>query len=304
MKVSIHPGNIFAKYGIDEGFAMLARNGIEGIQFGMGAEFMPASSVRNHLPAIMDEPLDVILEACRPYKEAAARYGVAFSQVHAPFPMYKFGDGAVRERMLPILRKSIAVCAYFESPHLIIHPAFPGVNRDRFDPEDEWQLNKEIYTALIPDLKEYKVMTLLENLFNRDVEGTRYAGACSDFTEGAQWIDRLNEIASEELFGLCFDSGHCNLARQNIYRAIKVTGKRLKALHLQDNSGHLDDHRGPYTGTVDWEGIIRGLREIGYAGDLNYEAANAFAAYPDELQEDCLHLLARCGQYMRKRIQA
>jgi sugar phosphate isomerase/epimerase len=242
------------------------------------------------------------MEMVRPYKEAAKKHGVAFSQVHAPFPMWAQDNEALNQRMKDIMLKSITVTAYLECPHCIIHPAYTFLNKDRYSPEDEWAVNRELYSAMIPTLKQYKVMALLENMFSRDAEGIRFASACNDYYEAGQWIDRLNEIAGEECFGFCFDTGHCNLARQNIYRAVKLLGSRLKALHMQDNSGHLDDHRAPFTGTVDWEGFLRGLKEIGYQGDLNFEAGSAITQYPAEMTEDCIRMLALTGQYFRKRL--
>ncbi len=303
MRISVHTAQVFERAGsLDEGFAMLRRAGIEGIQFGMGGYFMPAASVRGHKPSVLDEPLDHVLELVRPYKEAADRQGVVFSQVHAPFPMWAPQDDELVARMQDIMKKSIAVTAYVGAPHCIIHPGVSPVNRERLNAQDEWTVNRDLYTALIPTLKQYNVMALLENLFSRDIDGVRFAAACSDFTEAASWVDKLNEIAGSEFFGFCLDTGHCNLARQNLYRAICLMGPRIKALHIQDNSGHLDDHRAPFTGSVDWEGFVRGLREIGYRGDLNFEAGNAVAHFPAEMTEACLHMLALTGEYFKKRI--
>lgn len=301
--ISIHPSCTFERAGgIDAGFAMLHRAGIEGIQFGLSSTLMPAADIRAHRPSVMDGPLEAIIEAVRPYKEAAQKHGVAISQVHAPYPTWELGDEELNARMPAVMRKSIAVTAYMQSPHCIIHPAFPHQNRDRLSAEEEWEVNRGFYTALIPDLREHHVMALLENMFSRDVEGTRFAAACNDYPEAARWIDDLNDIAGEELFGFCFDTGHCQLARQNIPRAVRILGKRIKALHMQDNSGHLDDHRAPYTGTIDWEAFLASLKAVGYTGDLNFEAMNAIAAYPAALTEDCLRMLAQTGRYFRRRL--
>ena len=224
------------------------------------------------------------------------------SQVHAPFPVWVEYSEDINRRMIDITRKAIAVTEYMGSHQCIIHPAAPQENNKRLSDEEEWEINKAIYTALIPDLKQHHVMGLLENMFSRGDEGTRFASVCSDFYEAARWIDELNEIAGEELFGFCFDTGHCHLARENVYRAVKLMGPRIKALHMHDNAGHLDQHVAPYTGTLDWEGFLRGMKEIGYRGDLNFEAPNAIDKYPPEMAEECLRLLAAVGRYFEKRI--
>ena len=302
-RISIHPGDVLERAGgIDEGFALLARCGIEGVQFGMSYFFMKPDVVRANAPSVMDEPLEVILEALRPYKEAAKRHGVAISQVHAPFPTWMLGNDTLNRRMPAVLLKSIAATEYMESPHIIIHPAFCARNQDRWMPEQEWELNRNIYTALIPALREHHVMCLLENMFNRDVEGTRYAAACTDFHEAAEWVDQLNDIAGEELFGFCLDTGLCQLARQNLHRAVHIMGHRIKALHMQENNGHLDDHRAPFTGTTNWELFLDALKEIHYRGDLNFEATNGINLYPKALTEAAVTMQAQIGRYFRKRL--
>lgn len=302
MIISMHPAFLFERYGIDKGFEMLKACGIDGIQFGMGAYVMPQKLIKENLPSVMDGPVEEILEYVRPYKEAADKHGVAISQVHAPFPMWMPDNDAMVERMKSVIKKSLAVTAYMESAHCVVHPAFVKDNMHALSADAEWAINKALYAALIPDLKQYGVQCLLENMFAQGAEGTRFAAACSDFPEAARWIDELNDMAGEERFGFCFDTGHCHLARQNLYRAILVMGARIKALHLQDNSGHLDQHVAPYMGNADFEGVLRGLREIGYRGDLNFETGNVLGHFPPEVTEECLRLTSAIGRYFARRI--
>lgn len=303
MRISIHPANLFSNFGIDGGFKMLHENGIEGIQFGMGAEVMPAKAVREHLPNVMDGPMEKILEVLRPYKEAAQKYGVAISQVHAPFPSWVHEREDINARMMEILPKAIAATEYMESKYVVVHPPFPAQTTVNKTVEEEWEMCKQLYVPLIPYLKKHKVMCLLENMFSRGVEGVRYAAVCSDFQEAARWIDQLNELAGEECFGFCFDVGHCYLARQNVYRAVHIMGHRLHALHMQDNAGHLDQHIAPYTGEVDWAGFLQALREVNYQDDLNFEAGKAISKYPREMADVCVLMLARTGQYFREQLK-
>ena len=305
LRISVHPGDTLARAGgIDAGFALLRRAGVEGIQFGLRQYLMPAETMKNGSHTVLDEPLEAVLEAVRPYKEAAQKYGIAISQVHAPFPIWRAEDDAYNARMGEILRKSVALTAYMECPHVIIHPAGAAVNSERLSAEAEWELNRQLLGALIPTLREYGVTALLENLFARGIDGVLYAGVCADFREACRWIDALNAQAGAECFGFCLDTGHCHLAHQNLNRAVRVLGPRLKALHLQDNFGHLDDHRAPYMGNIDWPSFLDSLRAIGYRGDLNFEAIYAINRYPAELTEDCLRLLAQTGQYFRQQILA
>ena len=302
MIISIHDAHMLKRYSLDESFAHLRAAGIEGVQYGMGYYLMPAEAVRGCEPAKMDASIDEILEFVRPYKEAADRNGVKISQVHAPFPMWLEGNDDVAERMFEVLKKSIVLTKYMQSEHMIVHPASPTRHGGFVTAEEEWELNHMLYVRLIPTLKENGVMALLENMFTRGVEGLRFAGACSDFNEAARWVDALNAEAGEELFGFCFDTGHCFEARQNLYRSIKIMGKRIKALHLNDNYGHMDDHRLPYCGSIQWEEVVRALKEVGYRGDLNFETGPLLGKFPPELTDECLRLTGAVGAYFKKRI--
>lgn len=302
-RISIHPADTFARAGgVEEGFALLEKAGIEGIQFSLSSLFMTYRNIINGDPSPMDEPLDELLERMRPYRDAARRHHVAISQVHAPYPCWVMGEEATNRRMVEAVRKSIAITAFMDCSHCVIHPAFSNENRKRCPPEEEWQLNREFYGGMIPLLKQYKVMALLENMFCRDFEGGRVAAACGDPYEAAMWVDRLNEMAGEECFGFCLDTGHMNLSRQNLERALYILGNRVKALHMHDNGGHLDDHIAPFNGTVDWELFLDTLKAVGYQGDLNFEAHHAVSNYPVPLTEAALRLLAEIGRYFRKRM--
>lgn len=303
MRISIHPANLFDNFGVDGAFQLMHENGIEAIQFGMGKEVMSRKAVFDNLPSPMDGELEDIFELLRPYKEAAKKWNVAISQVHAPFPSWVVGREDINTRMVEVLKKSVAVTEYMESKYMIVHPPYPFVSTECLTVEEEWEIAKSVYVPLIPYLKKHKVMCLLENMFNRGVEGVRYAAACSDFQEAAKWVDELNAIAGEECFGFCFDVGHCYLARQNVYRAVNILGHRLHALHMQDNDGHLDMHVAPYGGYIDWAAFLKALRNVGYKDDLNFEAGSAISKYPKELQDMCVRMLARTGEYFREQLK-
>lgn len=299
-QISIHPGDLFDRIGIDAGFEALAKAGIEAIQFGLGRHFLSPTQIKENLPALMDSDLDTVLEAVRPYKEAAKKYGVAISQVHAPFPIWIKDNDFANSRMPDALKKSIAITAYLDCPHCVIHPAWASPNAARTMPDEEWELNRKLYSDLIPTLKQYDVIALLENMFTRGEGGVVYGAACADYFEASRYVDDLNAIAGETRFGFCLDTGHCLLVRQNLTRAVNILGHRLLALHMQDISGYGDDHRAPFTGITNWVAFLDELKAIGYQGDLNFEAHNAVIPYPTEMLTEALAILGATGRYFKK----
>ena len=273
MRVSVQNSRVVAYYGLHEGFKLLHDAGFQGVDFNLNNWFS-AAMIRADEPAPMDQPLEALYEVFRPYKEAAERQHMVVSQTHSPFPSWLPEKDALNARVLEGQKKTIALTAYLGSKYCVIHPAFH------------------------PDST-----TRLENMFAGGTEGTRYAAVCSDFQQAAAWIDRLNDIAGEELFGFCFDAGHCLLTGQNMRYSLNVIGKRLKVLHINDNDGHTDWHVAPYMGVGNWEAFIDGLRDIGYDGDLSFETFNVLNRYPEPMWRTALQLIAETGAYFGKRIQ-
>ena len=81
-------------------------------------------------------------------------------------------------------------------------------------------------------------------------------------------VDRL----SSEGFsvGICYDTGHANVAGLNQKDAIHTLGSRIKMLHVHDNFGK-DQHQPPFCGNINWTDVMHGLAEVGYNGDFNLE---------------------------------
>ena len=61
--------------------------------------------------------------------------------------------------------------------------------------------------------------------------------------------------------------------------------------------------RGPgaYYGKVEWESVMQALADIGYKGDLNYEASNFLRDIPTCLRPDGLRYMAKVGHYLIER---
>ena len=65
---------------------------------------------------------------------------------------------------------------------------------------------------------------------------------------------------------------------------IRTVGDRVKVLHLNDNDTLTDQHKMPFSGTVDWDDVFDALDEIGYDGVYNMELELEF--YGRELVTD------------------
>ncbi len=79
-----------------------------------------------------------------------------------------------------------------------------------------------------------------------------------------EYIRTLLEEYPESRLGITYDSGHGNIAEGMGMDFLAPLRGRLQALHLHDNDGSGDQHRAPFTGTVDWERMVRMIVDSSY----------------------------------------
>lgn len=303
-KIGVQTGSILDNVGIDEGFRLIHEAGFDCVDFNIDHCMSGKEIVSGEFSGFFDQDMEKILEAIRPYKEAAAKYGVTFGQAHAPFPTYVKDKPYNNEKVLDALKKCLAICAYVDCPYMIVHPAFFDYN-NRMDPDDEWDANIKLYSALIPDIRKYHVTVCLENMFTYNANGRKvYEAICSDMNEAAAYIDELNDMAGEKCFAFCLDTGHALLLGKDIYTAIMQIGERLETLHIHDNDGKGDQHLAPYMGCLDWKRFVKGLRDVGYQGALSFETFNTINVFDLELMPEVLRLIGATGRMFARRIDA
>ena len=68
----------------------------------------------------------------------------------------------------------------------------------------------------------------------------------------------------------CYDSGHQNCNEPEV-DLLALFGDKLAALHLHDNNGRHDQHRIPFTGTVNWPEKMAKISALGYQGPITLE---------------------------------
>ena len=81
-----------------------------------------------------------------------------------------------------------------------------------------------------------------------------------------QAVELLDRIDSDNMF-VHLDTYHLNIEEESFGKAIRTAGKRMGYIHLSES------HRGtPGKGTVDWEDVFGGLRDIHFQGALIMES--------------------------------
>ncbi|MBP5308932.1 MAG: sugar phosphate isomerase/epimerase [Clostridia bacterium] len=95
------------------------------------------------------------------------------------------------------------------------------------------------------------------------------------------------------------DIGHAEMVNcEGAPKIIRALGKRIGCLHVHDNDLYDDLHTFPFSGDINWNEVAKALKDVGYGGNLTFEADAFMKNYPDELIADCLKLLERTGRYL------
>jgi len=72
--------------------------------------------------------------------------------------------------------------------------------------------------------------------------------------------------------GVCLDLGHAHLS-EGAPEAIEQLAGYTRTIHLHDNVGRTDDHRPPFSGSIEWPAVLMELEKTGYSGPLVLELA-------------------------------
>lgn len=181
--------------------------------------------------------------------------GIVCNQSHAPFP--NIGMPAMKE----YFKRSLECTAEAGGNICIIHP----MN------EEPVEKNAEIYNELLPIAKENGVIIATENMWCwDDVNDHASAAACSDPESFNAHLDAVND----PFFVACLDLGHAEMfgLGTSAVEMIRALGPRLKALHVHDNDLKYDCHWLPGYGKMDYDAILRALRDVNYDGYLTFGA--------------------------------
>ena len=191
-----------------------------------------------------------------------------FICAHSPSSDY-YADPDTQKKLLRAIERSFAACAMLGIRQTAVHGLLLWKDRNTVSRRDVVAANLDFYLRLADSAEKYGVDILAEN-YQRDTRD------CYPFTDGAGMRQFVKEAGIPRLH-LLWDTGHANIAdRGSQYDDIVAMGDELRCLHVHDNWGNCDCHSIPFSGSVNFDGVMRGLIDIGYSGAFNFEASDLF----------------------------
>lgn len=204
------------------------------------------------------------LKYARRLKQVAQDNGLVCNQSHAPFPVCCKG-------ILDLVPLALECSAEAGASICIVHPD------NNKTPEE----NAEMFEALLPTAKACHVKIATENMWNWNNEEDHAASAaCSDHDNFLRHIEAVND----PYLVACVDIGHAEMRGLGTSAAqmIRTLGSHVQALHMHDTDCHHDNHQLPLTMKIDYDPILRALKEVNYQGYFTLEADTYLSAFDDE----------------------
>lgn len=278
MRLSTTTGELAKIFGFNKCIDILAAGGYDCADFSQFDEYVYGKEYSK----------DFLVEL-RKYAEDK---GIAFNQSHAPFGS-SFADEEKTKKRFAEITEAMKRASYLGVENIIVHPCQHLKYAQDGNPEILFEYNMEFYSRLIPYCEEYSIKVALENMWQRT--GMINHSTCSRPEEFVRYVDELNN----DCFVACLDIGHAALVREDLPEFIRALGnERLKCLHVHDVDGTNDSHTLPYFGVVQWEKVMKALAEIGYIGDLTFEADEFLRNVPTELYSDAECFMAKTGRQL------
>lgn len=305
----IHSGKEFMKYTsamahfcktttVFDAMQTIRDAGFDGLDFPISVYSRP-----------LDSPLrkDDWRQWTREVRRFSDRIGLPVLQAHASWEQTVAEDFHF-EPPYEIYARTMEACHILGCRNLVFHPVlylFRVREEGMKERLHEW--NVQWFRALLPLAEKFDLVIELENMF--DYRHVQLPGdPAFPYTSAEDMLALCDRLDSDRV-RICLDTGHANIAGQDVPAMIRRYGNRLAVLHLNDNFGKIepvfeDLHLFPGYGLLDWEAIFSALHEIRYDGTVNMEPVAQLDRMPPELRVLQLRTALEILRYYNRRNDA
>ena len=290
MLVSTSTAPLLEKFGYKKALDMLKEAGFTAFDLSLcGATPFPAAPFDG----------DDYAEVAREVRAYADSIGLPCNQSHAVFGSH-YGAAKPDTDIFEGTVRSMEIAAIMGAKAIVVHPMqyLYYMNNVEFLKEE----NLEFYRDLLPYAEKFGIIMLTENMWqNNKNNNTIVQSTCAEAKEFCEYVDMIDS----PYLKACLDIGHTILTGESIENMVKSLGRnRLFGLHIHDVDGLHDNHTLPYTRSVHFDEMINSLAEIGYEGDITFEAMGFVKNFPEALMPSALRMMADVGHYFKAQIEA
>lgn len=217
-------------------------------------------------------------ERCAELGNVFAKYGITWETMHAPFGHINdiWLDTEGGRAMYEELTTTVDRCHEAGVPIAVVHLSAGET------PPPITDIGRARWTSLV----EYAGSRQVRLAFENQRKLANLAFAMETFWDVPQ-------------VGFCYDCGHESCFTPG-REYMPLFGKRLCCLHIHDNDGiyNKDQHMIPFDGKIDFDRVVRQIRESGFEGTLMLEV---LASHSDRYEDmDCRGYLARAAEAARR----
>ena len=191
-----------------------------------------------------------------------------------------------REKTINLLKQWLELFCAIGVKACVLHPGGGKASAEGWSQEKIFDTRVESLRILTDFIKDMPTAIAMEN--------------CGSYGNNIDDSLRVINAVNSDNIGICLDTGHLNLINGNQDEFIRKSGSKLLALHIADNLGIYDDHMLPYSkGTVDWNSVLKALKDISYSGLFNFEVPGERFC-PAEIKKAKIDYILQLGNLMTK----
>jgi D-psicose/D-tagatose/L-ribulose 3-epimerase len=207
----------------------------------------------------VEEPAAIDAEAvARAIRESGLRVHV--TGAYGPTRDLTHDEARYRDESLAYIRDTLALCQRW-GVRLLVGPCYSAVGKRRHVPPEQRTIEWEravLGLRRAGDLAADHGVTLAVEPLNRFE---------TDLVNTAEQLVRLLADVGHPAVKGHLDTFHMNIEEPDVCAAVEAVGADLVYVDASES-----DRGAPGSGQVDWDGLARGLRAVGYTGDCIIES--------------------------------
>lgn len=217
----------------------------------------------------------VIIDKCEDKQRAIediartiGELGVSIPQAHALLQANVAGtDADKREDDIRTVLRHIDISAAIGAKTVVVHPG-QDISFTESAKSSLYSKNVDGFRRLAEHAGEKGLRIGIENMHDAPGRpGMRAFGVYAN-----EILELIDSIGLENV-GIIIDTDHTSRQKLDPAVFIREAGKKLFGTHMSDcdGTGAVVTHRTPGAGTVEWPGVVKALKDIGYDGLFNLE---------------------------------